>query len=62
MGLTIKQWRIAKELSQEEMALKCHVHSSVYAEWEKNPERISISDAKIIAKALGESVNKICFM
>ncbi|MDE6314407.1 MAG: helix-turn-helix domain-containing protein [Lachnospiraceae bacterium] len=62
MGLTIKQWRVAKELSQEEMAVKCHVHRNIYAGWEQNPEQISVSNAKIIAKALGESVNIIFLM
>lgn len=61
MGLTLKQWRLAKEISQEQMAGKCGVHRNTYAAWEENPEDISIKNAKIIAKALGESVNVIFF-
>ncbi len=61
MGLTIRQWRLAKEISQEQMAEKCGVHRNTYAAWEERPEDISVKNAKIIANALGESVNKIFF-
>lgn len=61
VGLTMKQWRLAKELSQEEMASKCNVHRNTYASWEENPDMVSVGNAKIIAKALGESVNTIFF-
>ena len=57
MGLTMKQWRLAKELSQEQMAQKCSVHRNTYASWED----VSIKNAKIIAQALGENVNTIFF-
>lgn len=61
MGLTMKQWRLAKELSQEEMAAKCKVHRNTYASWEENPDNVSVGNAKIIANALGVSVNTIFF-
>lgn len=61
MGLSLKQWRLAKEISQEEMATKCGVHRNTYASWEENPDNISVGNAKIIAKALHESVNTIFF-
>lgn len=61
MGLTMKQWRLAKELSQEEMAAKCKVHRNTYASWEDNPDNVSVGNAKIIAEALGESVDTIFF-
>lgn len=61
MGLTVKQWRLAKEISQEQMAEKCGVHRNTYAAWEDRPEDISIKNAKIIANALGESVDRIFF-
>lgn len=59
--LTVKQWRLAKGLSQEEMAKKCNVHRNTYASWEDNPEVISIGNAKIIANALQEPINDIFF-
>ena len=58
---TLKQWRLAKEISQEQMAQVCNVHRNTYAAWEENPEDISIKNAKLIAKALGESVELIFF-
>ena len=61
MGLTMKQWRLAKGISQEQMASECGVHRNTYASWEENPEDVSVKNAKIIAKALGESVNSIFF-
>lgn len=61
MGLTLKQWRLAKEISQEEMAAKCKVHRNTYAAWEENPDNISVGNAKIIANALHESVDTIFF-
>ena len=50
MGLSVKQWRLAKG-----------VHRNTYAAWEENPDDISVGNAKIIAKALGESVDTIFF-
>lgn len=61
MNLTIRQWRRAKELSQEELARRCNVHRNTYAAWEANPEKISISNARKIAYALGENVFTIFF-
>lgn len=61
MGLSMKQWRLAKEISQEDMAKMCGVHRNTYASWEENPENISVKNAKTIARALGESVNTIFF-
>lgn len=61
MGLTVKQWRLAKGISQEQMAEACGVHRNTYASWEENPEDISVKNAKIIASALGESVDLIFF-
>lgn len=61
MILTMRQWRLVKGLSQEEMALKCGVHRNTYASWEENPNNVSVGRAKTIAKALGESVDTIFF-
>lgn len=61
MGLSLKQWRLAKEISQTEMATKCGVHRNTYAAWEENPDEISIGNAKIIARVLRESVDTIFF-
>lgn len=61
MSLTLKQWRLAKEISQEKIANACNVHRNTYAAWEENPNNISIQNAKTIAKVLDESVETIFF-
>lgn len=61
MGLTLKQWRLAKEISQDKMAAACNVHRNTYAAWEEHPEDISVGNALIIARELNESVNTIFF-
>lgn len=61
MSLTVKQWRLAKEITIAEMADACGVHCNTYAKWEAEPGKISIDAAKKIAVALGESVNTIFF-
>ena len=61
MNFTMKQWRLLKGLTQEEMAKRCHVHRTTYVSWEANPEKITIGNARLIAAALGESVDTIFF-
>lgn len=61
MSLTVKQWRLAKEITIAEMAEACGVHYNTYAKWEEDPGKISIDAAKKIATALGESVDAIFF-
>ena len=61
MGFTVKQWRMAKGISQEQMANVCGVHRSTYAEWEEKPENISVKNAVKISRALGESVDAVFF-
>lgn len=61
MSLTVKQWRLAKEITIAEMADACGVHYNTYAKWEEDPGKISIDAAKKIAAALGESVDAIFF-
>ena len=62
MPLTVKQWRLAKEITIAEMASACGVHPNTYAKWEENPGKIGIDAAKKIAVALGESVDTIFFI
>ena len=59
--LTVKQHRLIREISQEEMAEKVGVHVQTYRAWEENPEKISIAKAKKIAAAFGISINDIYF-
>lgn len=57
--LTVKQHRLIREISQEEMAEKVGVHVQTYRAWEENPEKISIAKAKKIAAAFNISINEI---
>lgn len=59
--LTVKQHRLIREISQEEMAEKVGVHVQTYRAWEENPEKISIAKAKKIAAAFNISINEIYF-
>lgn len=61
MALTVKQWRMAKGLTQERMANACNVHRNTYASWEEHPEDISLKNAIIICNALGEPFNEVFF-
>jgi DNA-binding XRE family transcriptional regulator len=58
-ALTLKQWRMIKDLTQQEIADKIGVHVNTYAAWEQNPERIELQYCKKIAEALGEDLNSI---
>ena len=61
MALTLRQWRRAKEISQEKMAEILGVHVNTYQNWEETPEKISIEKAMAIAKTFGVSLDDITF-
>ena len=61
MALTMRQWRRAKELTQEQMATKLGIHVNTYMNWEVAPEKISIGTAIEIALILGVSLDDITF-
>jgi DNA-binding XRE family transcriptional regulator len=59
--LTLRQWRLLKEITQQEMADKIGVHVNTYAAWEQHPERIEIQYCQKIADALEEDIHSIFF-
>lgn len=61
MALTMRQWRRAKELTQEYMAEKLGVHINTYSNWEKEPQKISIENSQKIANVLCVPLNDIVF-
>ena len=61
MALTVRQWRRAKEITQEDMAKSLGVHVNTYQKWEESPGKISIDNALKIAKILDTSLNDISF-
>ena len=58
---TVRAWRRAKEISQESMAEKLGIHVNTYQNWESEPDKISISNAKRIAGIFGVSLDDILF-
>ena len=62
MSLTVREWRRAKEISQETMAERLHIHVNTYMKWEKSPGQISFEKAIEIAKIFGVSLNDISFV
>lgn len=60
-NLSIRQIRLAKEISQQEMASKLGVHVNTYASWEKEPLTISIGNAFKIASIFNMPIDDIFF-
>lgn len=60
--LTLKQYRLIRDLTQEQMAEIIGVHINTYRNWEESPGKISIDKAKKIAQALSISVNEVFFI
>lgn len=61
MKLTLKQARLIRELTQDQMAQKLGIHSQTYRKIELNPDEASIAQAKAISKVLGISNEEIFF-
>ena len=59
--LTVRAWRRAKEISQGDMAEMLGVHVNTYQNWESEPDKISINNAKRIAGIFGVSLDDILF-
>lgn len=60
-NLTMRQWRLVKEISINDAAKACGVHPNTYAYWEQNPGSVKVKDAVKVAEALGVSVDDIFF-
>lgn len=61
MGLSLKQIRLVREKTQDEMAEKLGVHVQTYRKLEENPDEVTIKQAKIISEFLGVSYDHIFF-
>ena len=61
MALTLREWRLAKEVSQERMAEHLKIHVGTYINWEKAPGKIPFEKAVEIANILGVSLDDISF-
>ena len=61
MGLSLKQTRLVKGKTQDEMAEKLGVHVQTYRKLEENPNEATIKQAKIISEFLGVPYDDIFF-
>lgn len=61
MGLSLKQMRLIKAKTQDEMAEKLGVHVQTYRKLEENPDEVTIKQAKIIADFLDVPYDDIFF-
>lgn len=59
--LTLRQHRMLREISQEEMSKRLGIHYGTYRNWEEEPAKISIKKAKEIAEIFQVSINDIFF-
>ena len=50
--LTLRQWRLAREVSMDQMAKSLDIHPNTYAAWEQEPEKIPIGKALKITQIL----------
>ena len=50
--LTLRQWRLAREVSMDQMAKGLGIHPNTYAAWEQEPEKIPIGTALKITQLL----------
>lgn len=61
MSLTVRQWRRAKDITQEQMAESLGIYVNTYQNWEKSPEKISIEKAVKIAEIFGVTLDDVSF-
>lgn len=64
MALSVKQWRLAKEISREELAEILEVHANTIKNWEENPESMPVGKAVKFAQFCDlklEQIDIFCF-
>lgn len=59
MGLSLKQMRLIKGKTQDEMAELLNIHVQTYRKLEENPDEATIKQAKKISEFLGVSYDDI---
>lgn len=60
-SITLKQARLLTDMTQRELAKKLGVSVPTYIRFEKNPELLTIKQAKIIAQTLKYPVDAFLF-
>lgn len=61
MTLSLKQARLIKGMTQDQMASKLGVHVQTYRKIESDPDSATIAQAKLLSKQLGISYDEIFF-
>lgn len=61
MSVTLKQARVLKEKTQDEMASLLRIHVQTYRKLEENPETVTVGQAKVISRFLDIPYNDIFF-
>ncbi|MFD1883946.1 helix-turn-helix transcriptional regulator [Paenibacillus wenxiniae] len=61
MILTMKQARMLADKKQKEIAEVMGVHPQTYGKWEKNPDLITIGEAKQFCELVGVDFESIFF-
>ena len=61
MKLSVKAWRQARSMSQEDMSKRLNVHINTYQKWEKAPDTISVRNARNISNILEVPIDDIDF-
>lgn len=62
MALTLKAWRRAKEITQEQMAEALGVHVNTYISWESEPCKMSIENGYKACAILNIEFNDVIFL
>lgn len=61
MSLTIRQARMMRGFTQQQMADALCVHRTTYRKLEEHPDQITIAQAKEISRVTGVSINDLNF-
>ncbi len=61
MAITMKMARVGANMTQQEVADAMGMHVNTYARFEKDPESISIEDAKKFSKIVNVNCTDIFF-
>ena len=59
LAQNIRAYRLAKKLSQEDLADSCGLHRTYVGSIERSERNVTISSLEVLAKALGVSVPEL---
>ena len=62
MAMTMKMARVGADLTQQQVADLMGVHVQTYMKMEKDPEDMTVRNAKLFAKITGVPLSEIIFI